>query len=300
MRVSLLHMSGFIFLALVLVCSSLVAQAEASIAEKSLIPFRQYQIVTYVYRPDKAAASFPVVIFSHGRASTAEGRAKVDEPPRTLIDFWLKRGFAVVAAVRPGYGATGGGDREVHGSRWIEGPDKTVVCEGKADFQTVAEKSAEAVSKVIEWTQAQAWADRKRVLLLGQSVGGLATVALTSKQIDGVVGAINFAGGTGGEPGRSPGMSCKPDVMAALYRAYGAKASVPSLWLYSRNDQFWGETAPPAWHAAFAEGGSDTRFLHAPALFNHDGHQLLLYGANYWEPEVDAFLRKLGLVVSMQ
>ncbi|HSD38761.1 MAG TPA: CocE/NonD family hydrolase [Rhodocyclaceae bacterium] len=286
-----------LILSLVLLLSSLVSSAaENSINEKVLIPFRNYQIVTYIYRPKTGATNFPVVIFSHGRAASAEGRAKVDQPEQSILDFWLKRGFAVVAAVRPGYGATAGGDREVHGSRWVEGPARTFVCEGKADFLTVAEKSAEAVSKVIEWSQSQAWADRKHVLVVGQSVGGLATVALTTKQIDGVVGAINFAGGSGGDPKQSPGASCRPDVMAALYRSYGAKAAIPSLWLYSRNDQFWGETAPPAWHAAFAEGGSDTRFFHAPAVFNHDGHQLMLFGANYWEPEVDAFLRKLGLV----
>ncbi|MEC5387585.1 CocE/NonD family hydrolase [Uliginosibacterium sp. H3] len=282
---------------LALVCaSSALCAAEDRYDERNLIPFRQYQIVTYVYRPEKEAATFPIVIFSHGRATTAEARGRVDQPARSIIDFWLKRGFAVVAAVRPGYGATGGGDREVSGSRWVEGPDRTLICEGRGDFQAVAEKSAEAVSKVIEWTRAQPWADRSRILLLGQSVGGLTTVALTSKQIEGVVGAINFSGGTGGEPVRSPGMSCKPEAIAALYRAYGAKASVPSLWLYSRNDQFWGEAAPRDWYAAFSEGGSDTRFFQAPALPNRDGHQLLLHGANYWMPEVDAFLRKLGVM----
>jgi dienelactone hydrolase len=282
----------FLFVVTTLSCNA----AEPVADERLLIPFRQYQIVTYVYRPKTSAASFPIVVFSHGRATTADGRAKVDQPERSIVEFWTRRGFAVVAPVRPGYGATGGGDREVHGSHWVEGPDKTFTCEGKGDFLTVAEKSAEAVMKVVEWSQTQAWVDHKHVVLLGQSVGGLTTVALATKHLDGVVGAINFAGGTGGEPKLSPGASCKPDVMTTLYRNYGAMATVPSLWLYSRNDQYWGESAPPVWHAAFAEGGSDTRFFHAPALLNHDGHQLLLFGQNYWEPEVDAFLIKLGLL----
>lgn len=291
-------MSKSILAQLLLLLSPLVCSAaEESLEDRVLVPFRNYQIVTYVYRPKTNAAHVPLVIYSHGRAGTAEGRAKVDRPDRRLVDFWLKRGFAVVAAVRPGYGVTGGGDREVHGSHWVEGPDKSAFCEGAADFQTVAEKAAEAVTAVIEWSREQPWVDPRRMLLLGQSVGGLATIALSTKHLDGVVGAINFAGGTGGEPIHSPGASCKPDVMAALYRSYGMEAPIPSLWLYSRNDQFWGEMEPDMWYAAFAEGGSDSRYVHTPAVRNHDGHQLLFYGGTYWEPEVDAFLTKLGFVV---
>ncbi len=234
---------------------------------------------------------FPVVVFSHGRDPSAGGRANVRFGiGRAQVQFWRARGVAVVVPVRPGYGASGGADREELGIRF----DDFGRCIGRPDFARVADASARAIETTLAWLRTQPWADADDVLLAGQSAGGLATVAAAAHAPPGVVGFVNFAGGAGGNDQRAPGAPCERDWLADVYAGYGRTTSVPSLWLYAVNDRFWGPDAPRDWHAAFARGGSPTRFVQAPAVAGGAGHQLAARAPNLWAPTVDEFLAGLG------
>src|SRR4051812_22895164 len=62
---------------------------------------------------------FPVMIYSHGRSGTEVERSHTRLPDlRGYVRYWMHKGFAVVAPIRPGYGATGGVDREASGVRY--------------------------------------------------------------------------------------------------------------------------------------------------------------------------------------
>lgn len=246
---------------------------------------------TLVYKPP-GDGPFPVLLFSHGRAGSAVERAKLARPiPADQVRFWLARGFAVVAPVRPGYGRTGGVDRESSGTRY----EQDGRCSSQPDFPAVVRSAARSVLATLAWLRGQRWADTGRVVLEGQSVGGLTTVAAAAAQPPGVVAYINFAGGAGGDPQRAPGHSCDPAQLGAIYAALGRTTTVPNLWIYAANDQYWGADAPRAWHAGFAAGGSPTRFIAAPAVGDGDGHGLIRHPAALWAGDLDAFLRGLGL-----
>ena len=234
---------------------------------------------------------FPVVVFSHGRAGSADQRASVEVGvSKAQLTYWLGKGVAVVSPVRPGYGRSTGGDVEDSGVRH----DSAGRCTNKPDFRKTADAAALSVSATLAWLRDQPWADARAVLLVGQSVGGLGTVTAGALGLPGVVGYINFAGGTGGNPDRSPGRSCDPAQLEALYAADGRTTHVPSLWMYAMNDQYWGADAPAGWHAAFAKGGSDTTFVHAAAVSDNDGHGLSRHAAALWAPAVDAFIAHIG------
>ena len=104
----------------------------------------------------------------------------------------------------------------------------------------------------------QPWVRKDRILIQGQSVGGMTTVAIAALNLPGVVGTVNFAGGSGGYPDASPGKSCAPGNLTQTYREFGKQARQPSLWLYASNDLYWGPDAPKAWHQAYKAGGSDS------------------------------------------
>ena len=244
-----------------------------------------------VFRPG-GPGPFPVVVFSHGRDPAPAGRASLAlGVNRAQVVFWLARGVAVVAPVRPGYGANGGADVEDTGSRF----DRAGHCVGSPDFRRSAEAAARSVAATLDWLHGQPWADPNSVLLVGESVGGLATVAAAAQALPGVVGYVNFAGGNGGNAERSPGASCDSDQLTALYADYGQATRVPNLWVYALNDEFWGAVEPRDWHAAFARGGSPTTFVQAPAVPAGDGHELSRYTPILWGPAVDAFLARLGV-----
>jgi X-Pro dipeptidyl-peptidase (S15 family) len=168
---------------------------------------------------------FPVVLFSHGREPSPKGRAELAVGvSRAQAMFWLARGVAVVSPVRPGYGASTGRDLEAADLDF----DDAGRCVGQADFRKTADAAARSVDATLRWLRRQPWADASAVLLVGQSAGGMATVAAGARDLPGVVGYVNFAGGTGGNPERSPGASCDPGQLEALYAATAARRPCPT------------------------------------------------------------------------
>ncbi|WP_146002137.1 alpha/beta hydrolase family protein [Cupriavidus pauculus] len=246
---------------------------------------------TEVFKPE-GAGPFPVVIFSHGRAPDRLERANLKHPLQNWhIRYWLDHGVAVVVPIRIGYGATGGPDRENnHASFSTMGQ-----CSSKPDYRAVAGALNDATLATIQWLRAQTWADAHRIVLEGRSVGGFASVAAAATRPQGVIGYINFSGGAGGSPERSPGHSCDPDQLRDLMAEFGKTATVPGLWLYAKNDQYFGAEAPLGWYQAFAAGGSPAKLVSVEEVPGRDGHLLLSYGQRFWRKDLDAFLTSLGL-----
>lgn len=245
----------------------------------------------------EGAGPFPVVIYSHGRASRPADRARLARAiPSGHAGHWLRRGFAVVAAIRPGYGARGGADRERSGTRIeVDGS-----CGGKPRITAASAASAAAVTATIDWTRRQTWAAKDRILLVGTSAGGLATVVAASRAPPGVVGLVDFSGGSAGYPKERPGASCGEAALTAVFRRAGRGVRVPSLWLYAENDRYWGAAAPRRWHAAFAAGGSATTLVVTEPLAGDDGHRLMLRGGRLWSQPVDRFVTGLGFEFPVQ
>ena len=257
-------------------------------------------IPVHVFKPPEVQAGqtqepWPVVIFSHGRSGSTASRAAQKNPVNfDVVRYWHTRGFAVVAAIRPGYGDNTSEDPEDHGAQW-----RGTGCTGKADFDKTANAASHAVKAVHAWLINQTWANKNRLLLVGQSVGGLATVAACGQNWPGVMGCINFAGGAGGNPDMSPGQSCRPDRLGEVLSHSAKTTVVPGLWLYSANDKFWGEEAPKVWFKAFTDSANaagkkaSIEFFAAPAV-GDNGHSLQSMGGRFWIPVVDAWLAKNG------
>lgn len=252
---------------------------------------RDVDMLTEVFRPP-GHGPFPVVVYSHGRPEQYVDRVKLNAPvPRGHVRYWVRKGFAVVASIRPGYGDTGGIDREDSGVHY----DVFGNCTGHPAFSEPARNAAVAVRATLEWARAQKWAAAQQILLVGQSMGALATIAAAADNPPGVIGYISFAGGAGGNPTRSPGRSCGAEAMSTFMAEFGRTTRVPNLWLYAENDLYWGQDAPRAWHAAYAKGGSPTQLVITVPVPNADGHQLLLRGGKLWSVHTDRFVEGLGL-----
>ena len=137
-----------------------------------------------------------------------------------------------------------------------------------------------------------------RVVVVGQSFGGAAAVAVAAKNPPGLRLVINFAGGGGGNPLTRPGAPCSPERLSDLFAAYGRTARVPTLWVYTANDRYMG-TYPREWFDAFRRAGGVGEFRAMPA-FRTDGHQLFARGLPLWRPVVDEALRGAGFAVPEQ
>jgi dienelactone hydrolase len=236
---------------------------------------------------------FPVLVYAHGRSGTPQERSALrDIVPRQFLGFWLARGFAVVGVARPGYGRTGGTDKEIPGHTW----DSSGRCSGDFNPERVAEAASTAIHATVNWVKQQSWTKQGSVVVAGNSVGGMTAIAVGAKSTDGVVAVINFAGGTGGNPSLAPARSCMPERLTEMFRKFGATTRTPNLWLYAENDQFWGTEAPQLWHAAYLKSGAqNSTFVVTAATQSQDGHELIFLGRPLWEAKVDEFLKTLGL-----
>jgi dienelactone hydrolase len=230
---------------------------------------------------DTARTGQPFLILNHGRAPYAAdrekmGRARYSENAR----YFASLGYAVFVPTRIGYGVTGGPDVEDTGG-----------CKTKV-YPPGYEAGAQQSVAVIEHARRLPYVDPTRGLVVGQSYGGTIAIALAAKNIQGVVGAINFAGGGGGNPKTQPGRPCRPDLLEKMFASYGVKSRIPTLWLYSENDQFLGNVYPHQWFEAFKAKGGRGEFVRLPA-HGEDGHGSFTSNPSAWQPAFEKFLKGL-------
>ena len=177
-------------------------------------------------RPDTNGPARLVVI-NHGTPPTASARPMVRAAACSseAVGWFLGRGYVVLLPVRRGYGITGGA--------YVEGYDR---CEN-ADFVRSGLEATRDIAAAIEWGTAQPGVRPDGVIVVGQSTGGFATMALDSLPHPKVAAFINMAGGRGGHLNDTPNRNCHPEWLAQAAGTFGATAATPILWVYSANDR---------------------------------------------------------------
>ena len=240
----------------------------------------RHNFTVTVFRDEERAKS-PFLVISHGRGD-AEARARLGRSRYVAnARYFVSKGFAVFVPTRVGYGMSRGYDVENSGS-----------C-SQREFAPAFEAGAVQVGAVIRYAKTLPFVEPSRGVLVGQSVGGAISLALAAKNIEGVLGAINFAGGSGGDPDLRPEDPCSETILRRVFASYGAKAKIPTLWLYSENDRWWGKDQPHAWFKAFRAHGGRGEFIQLPA-HGDDGHASFTRNPEAWKPAVEKFLAGVG------
>ena len=246
-------------------------------------------IALTVFRPT-GEGPFPLAIVSHGRGNAQQRAAQGRQRFELLARYLVSKGFAVLVPTRVGYGDTFAGGFD---------PEESGPCNNKR-FEPMATAASDQVLAALAHAGKLHWVDSTRWLAIGQSVGGLTTLAVASRRPPGLVAAINFSGGSGGDPERRPGEPCGPDDLARLWRAQAAGSDVPTLWVYWTHDRYWGERHPQRWADAWREGGGQVQ-LHQLSPWNDepvDGHLGLARDMDRWVPLVEDFLASAGFRAS--
>lgn len=234
-----------------------------------------------VYRPP-GEGPFPLVVFNHGRAvdRSTQGRSR----PEHLARYLVHKGLVVMAPTRLGYGDTYG----------TFDPEDSGPCERK-DHAPAAQAAADQVLATVAFArQHLPFVDAGRWVVMGASMGGNTTLATVRRRPDGLVGAVNFGAGSGGNPVQRPGQPCSPDRFGQQWDGPAITPQAPTLWLYWQNDLFNGAEWPPRWHEAWVRGGGLAEFHTLPAV-GRDGHGGVFIDMNRWVPLMESFLARLGL-----
>ena len=244
-------------------------------------PKFEQKIIVTIWRDDSVKKS-PYLLFSHGRAGMDQERGKFGRSSeKRNSEYFVSKGFAVILPTRIGYGVSGGPDADYSGA-----------C-GNKNYLEARKVAIDQSKQVLNHVFDFSYIDRTKGIVVGQSVGGFTTIGLSAENIPGLKGAINFAGGDGGDPIKSAEKPCGDYLIKDTFAKYGASNKVPTLWLYSVNDKFWGEQLPKDWFAAFQKTGGKGQFISLPA-YKEDGHSIFRGDLNAWKNDFEKFIKEIG------
>jgi len=231
------------------------------------------------------AGPHPLALVNHGaprRGSDRSGMSPRDMLPQA--QEFARRGWTTVIVMRRGYGSSGGGFSE-----------DARACDRDPNFYQSGVESANDLRAAIDYLAKLPEVDPTRVISVGRSAGGFATVALTANPPHGLVAAISFAGGRGSP---SPDIVCHPNDLVAAFAQFGKTSRVPMLWVYAQNDHFFSPQIAEALYRAFTSAGGKAQLVKA-GPFGDDGHHLFSQvGIPIWTPLVDGFLQAQGLPIA--
>jgi len=225
----------------------------------------------------------PLVLINHG--SPRDGAQRTEMTPLALLPpamEFVRRGWTAAIVMRRGFGDSGGGFAE------DKGPCRD------PDYLRAAAASAADLKAAIGFLARRPDIDATRIISVGVSAGGFATVALTADPPPGLVAGVSFAGGRGSD---SPDTVCRDDKLVEAFGALGKRSRLPMLWVYAQNDHFFGPALAQKLREAFTGAGGKVAFVAAPP-FGTDGHGLFsTAGIPQWAPLVDDFLKSQNLVL---
>ncbi|KRQ90417.1 alpha/beta hydrolase family protein [Bradyrhizobium valentinum] len=246
--------------------------------------------IAYVVRP-VGKGPFPLVVMNHGVSMNQRERGFFP-----LVEFrdaamWFaRRGYMVVAPTGSGYGAAA-----------LDSPERGLYSlffskVGSCDnpnFRDAGRAVALIDKWIIEYMTDQKLIVPDNVIVVGQSAGGWAAIALSSENLPAVRAIVAFAAGRGGRVGGKPNNNCAPDKLVAATGEFGRTARTPMLWIYIENDTFFGPELSRRMHEAYTGAGGNAEY-HLLSPFGNEGHFLVSSPDSLpmWAPLVGAFLDK--------
>jgi dienelactone hydrolase len=233
-----------------------------------------YRLEALTVKSDRAIGRLPIALIAHGKAGNLQGM--LDDHARNFVEVardLASRGWLAVAIIRRGFGQS-------------DGPMPVPVTCQSTSFVPRFEADADDLAATIDVIAARPDADPTRVIAIGVSAGGPAVLALAARNPRNLRGVINISGGLQME-------DCpKEDALVQAFGEFGRKSRVPTLWMYARNDSFFGPDLATRMRDAFLTSGGDVKFVMYDPI-GRDGHTLFSSGTGRfkWLQEMDGFLR---------
>lgn len=237
----------------------------------------------HVCRPP-AQAQVPLAVVNHGSISNKAER-EVMEPESCdgpIARWFVAHGFAAAFVLRLGHGKSG--------SPWLEAFHCT-----RAGFRQSGLETARQIQAIVEAASRLPHISADRVVVVGHSAGGWGTIAYASQAHANVVAAINISGGRGGHYLNLPNSNCHPEHLIEAAADFGETAKLPMLWVYARNDSFFGPTLVQALQRAFSAAGGTARLVETAAS-GSEGHALFYENPDIWGPLFADYLAQRGVL----
>ena len=246
--------------------------------------------IAYVVRP-AGAGPFPLAVMNHGVSLNPRERSFFPMVEFRDAAMWFaRRGYLVVAPVGSGYGAVA-----------LDVPERGLFsvfyskignCKNP-NFVDPGMAVALLDEWIIDYMTDQKFAVPNSAIVIGQSAGGWAAIALSSRNLPSVKALVVFAAGRGGRGGGKPNNNCAADKLVETTAEFGQAARTPMLWIYIENDTFFGPDLSKRMFNAYTGAGGNAEY-HLMPPFGSEGHFFIdsPKAIPQWSPLVSNFLDK--------
>jgi pimeloyl-ACP methyl ester carboxylesterase len=233
-------------------------------------------------RKPSTPGPYPTVVFNHG--STGRG----DNPDLfqrswthlAVAKVFNEKGWMIVFPQRRGRGQSNG--------KYDEGfePDRSRYSCQPALFLAGLERAILDLDEVMAHLKTRSDVRHDRLLIAGQSRGGILSIAYAGVRPNVFTGAVNFVGGWMTDRCPDPGA-----INTATFRR-GAAFKRPTLWLYGEADRFYSLSHSKDNFEAFKAAGGTGTFHAYWVPGNNSGHGLISHPA-LWQDHLSEYLRTL-------
>jgi pimeloyl-ACP methyl ester carboxylesterase len=252
------------------------------------------RLVTYVYRPVKNDRA-EVVLFSHGStgglARSPQEPGGANAPPAAVVQFFVSRGYTVVAPMRRGRGESTGAYVEECS---VFTGQCTVTDQVALSERAIREALLDTDAVIEQLILGRLVRPEAKILLVGHSRGGFLSLIVAGERPALARGVVNFAGGWHGVTDRltsAENQQRMDDQKARLARA-AKRAGVPTIWFYAARDRFYKEGVPQELHRQWLDAGGRAEFVFFAQHSLPNAH-LAVSEPSLWEQQADAFLKAL-------
>lgn len=227
-----------------------------------------------LYKPD-GEGPFPLIVINHGK-SPVNAREQSRFRPAQVAQLFVERGYVVAAPMRWGFAQSGGQYRSPG-------------CNLSGDALT----QALSIKASIDYLKRQPLIDSERIVMIGHSQGGLASLAaLTLANVNSSIkGVINFAGGE-----QMQGCDWQKMLVETMAKLGHASDHVPTLWVYGQNDSYFDPALVKAMLQAYKSTGGQAKLIEL-LPYKTDAHLIFTDRDTYplWWPQVQTYLETLGM-----
>jgi len=237
------------------------------------------EIVTFTPAGD---GPFPLAVLNHGstgRGTDSQIFAQTWVNPELAV-YLNERGWLVAFPQRRGRGKSEG----LYDEGFNADRTKGYTCEAKMSLRG-AERALDDLNAAIAALRRRGDVAKSRILIGGQSRGGVLSIAYSGNHSGQIAGVINFVGGWLGE-----GCPSARSVNTTLFNK-GAGFERPSLWLYGRNDPFYSIQHSRENFEAFESAGGRGTFIEFDVPGGY-GHGVIGY-KSLWSEPLEKYLRAI-------
>lgn len=227
-------------------------------------------IRAYLVRP-VSTGPFPLAIMNYG-VSFDQQEGSFHPPVELHAAHWFAhQGYAVVAPIGPSSssGTLDLPDRELYNRYFLAVED----CDDPYSLGASAAR-ATANKWIIDYMTRERLVIPDKVIVVGQSAGGWAEIALASLNPTPIRAIIAFAAGRGARADGRTNNDCDSKKLVEAAREFGRTSRIPMLWLYSSNDTYLGPELSKQVHEAFTGAGGIAEYHLLPPSGN-DGDFLI-------------------------